>query len=166
MKKFVCICVTILSVFLLTGCVLDSDRNDILEQLTKENIIKKDWEQINYYIEHGWSSGMSKTDGYGYIYRDKNGNLYNVYISDKSVKINDTDRAFTAQIFKIDSVDDTVETIDNCQSKCFTYNADETTEKNKYIYDENTYDIYKITREYKQFLIFRHKKYIVEKVNQ
>ncbi len=166
MKKVFRILVLLIGVFLVTGCVSEKAREDIIEKLTKEKIINKKWDAVDQFTDSGWSSGLKSTRGYGYVYKDKEDKHYVILIEGSSKEVDKKTREYKVRKYNVDSINYDAPTTDNCSYECITYsNRQGTYTENIYKYDNQVYEDYKITRTETTFLIFTRYKYKVEKIN-
>ena len=87
MKKIIIICF----IFLLTGCVSEQTRIEIIEKLQKEKVIKSYWEQVDEIVND--NSPVPSIISYEYIYQDEDDKLNQLTIfnpKSKEKKINVT----------------------------------------------------------------------------
>ena len=169
MRRISKVLVIIMCLFLITGCggMTKNQRNTVIKELKSEKIIDKKWEQIDVYCESTYSAEFRTTSGYGYIYKDENGIMYEIYIASyKKDKENSDIETSVITKSRLSGIDTSVEILDkekSCPSKCFSYEDETKSEKSKYIVDESTSEKYIFTKTKTKFLFLPVTKYKVEK---
>ena len=104
------------------------------------------------------------TNGYGYIYKDYNGNMYRIYVTPLTNNKDDNNvSTSTVKKQKVISVHNNLKTFDSCPNKCFAYKDGTRTEESKYVVDENSLETYEVTKTKSKFLFIDTTKYKVEK---
>lgn len=184
MKRFIKVFAVLLCLFVLTGCggMSNPDRVKILDELKKQKVVYKDWTLLDEYIKTGSAQEWNFTDGYGYIYKDKNGDMYEIYIEPyKEQKLDNGDKQKVSNIskYKITGIDETLQPSkgsnpwyvfkSDSDKNINEENKDEESkkyERSKYIRDENTREDFTMTNSNAKFLFFKYKKYKLEKVNK
>lgn len=78
MKKILYFIIMICFTLLLTGCVSNVIRTEILEKLQKEDYIKSDWKEVDTVVNS--NTPVPSIASYEYIYQDKDEELNKIVI--------------------------------------------------------------------------------------
>ena len=137
MRKILLGIIIIFLVFVISGCVSDSKRQDIIRSLKRNDIIKSNWKLIDKV--KGISNKETKTFMYLYIYKDKNDKMYGVEVIPSSIDKDGTTK-YNANVY---------EDVNKDESNSIVYNKDEAKNAEKiykYSSDKKTRDtmIYKL----------------------
>ena len=145
MKKFIKFLVVVLSVFILTGCVSENDRNDILDYMVKEKLIDKNWKLVDTVVTSYYSTEFCITSSYDYIYENGNDKIMVKIYGNKYDGYNF--KSFTVELFNVIREDELVEIPENsngCNGS--TYQDGSTYKNNKYVVGDKGLKKYKIDR--------------------
>ncbi len=172
MKKYLKFFILLLCIILLTGCVSEKAREDIIKTLTKNDIINKKWKRVDT-ITCKQNGGVTFPgyieDYYDYVYKDKDDNYYLIRIDSKSL-FHDNIKEYTISSYKVNQIDELIPYIKEEKSDLpvtvYLYNEKGTYLNNIYIRNLSDQKDYLVTKEKKKILLFKYYKWTVsEKID-
>lgn len=173
MKRLLKVVACLLVIFLLTGCVSEKRREDIIDYLKKEKIVDKKWElvyEITSKHQDSLEGGLKvrSTNFYDYVFKSGD-DYYIIRIDDDSKKYNSEERSDTYTVikYKTNKVDEFIEHNDELGNYyVYTKDGKNTSYKN-HIYQNNMVEEkkYEVKFTKKNFLMFVWYKKEVKEIN-